>query len=147
MGLLDAMRCRDEVYENRSPTSAAGSASPASPTRTAPIRFGTDPATSALDLDCKLHDLDNLYVADSSFFVSSDRGEPDPDDHRQRAARIRDNRPAAGTQHAGRTAAGARAAGSHDIGRLIRSRRLLRFDRCVRQLIELNRHEPRCAHR
>jgi choline dehydrogenase-like flavoprotein len=35
------------------------------------IRFGTDPATSALDLDCKLHDVDNVYVADSSFFVSS----------------------------------------------------------------------------
>jgi choline dehydrogenase-like flavoprotein len=26
------------------------------------IRFGTDPTTSALDLDCKLHDLDNVYV-------------------------------------------------------------------------------------
>ena len=35
------------------------------------IRFGTDPATSALDLDCRMHDLDNLYVADASFFVSS----------------------------------------------------------------------------
>jgi choline dehydrogenase-like flavoprotein len=33
-------------------------------------RFGTDPATSVLDLDCKAHDLDNLYVVDSSFFVS-----------------------------------------------------------------------------
>ena len=35
------------------------------------VRFGTDPATSALDLDCRLHELDNVYVADSSFFVSS----------------------------------------------------------------------------
>jgi len=35
------------------------------------IRFGTDPATSALDLDCQLHDLNNLYVVDSSFFCSS----------------------------------------------------------------------------
>ena len=35
------------------------------------MRFGTDPVTSALDLNCKLHDLDNLYVVDSSFFVSS----------------------------------------------------------------------------
>ena len=35
------------------------------------LRFGTDPATSALDLNCKLHELDNLYVVDSSFFVSS----------------------------------------------------------------------------
>ena len=35
------------------------------------IRFGDDPATSALDRDCKAHDLDNLYVVDGSFFVSS----------------------------------------------------------------------------
>jgi choline dehydrogenase-like flavoprotein len=33
-------------------------------------RFGTDPATSVLDLDCKAHQLDNLYVADASFFPS-----------------------------------------------------------------------------
>ncbi|CAN5477942.1 GMC family oxidoreductase [soil metagenome] len=35
------------------------------------IRFGTDPKTSALDVNCKAHDVDNLYVVDSSFFVSS----------------------------------------------------------------------------
>jgi choline dehydrogenase-like flavoprotein len=35
------------------------------------IRFGTDPATSALDVNCKAHELDNLYVVDGSFFVSS----------------------------------------------------------------------------
>jgi choline dehydrogenase-like flavoprotein len=34
------------------------------------IRFGTDPKTSALDPNCKAHDLDNLYVVDASFFVS-----------------------------------------------------------------------------
>lgn len=34
------------------------------------IRFGADPATSALDINCKAHDLDNLYVVDASFFVS-----------------------------------------------------------------------------
>jgi choline dehydrogenase-like flavoprotein len=33
-------------------------------------RFGSDPATSVLDLDCKAHDLDNLYVTDASFFPS-----------------------------------------------------------------------------
>ena len=33
-------------------------------------RFGTDPATSVLDTDCKAHELDNLYVADASFFPS-----------------------------------------------------------------------------
>jgi choline dehydrogenase-like flavoprotein len=33
-------------------------------------RFGTDPATSVLDTDCKAHQLDNLYLADASFFPS-----------------------------------------------------------------------------
>ena len=33
-------------------------------------RFGNDPATSVLDIDCKAHELDNLYVVDSGFFVS-----------------------------------------------------------------------------
>jgi choline dehydrogenase-like flavoprotein len=35
------------------------------------IRFGNDPKTSALDTNCKAHELDNLYVVDGSFFVSS----------------------------------------------------------------------------
>jgi choline dehydrogenase-like flavoprotein len=34
------------------------------------VRFGTDPATSALDTNCKAHELDNLYVVDTSFFPS-----------------------------------------------------------------------------
>ncbi len=34
-------------------------------------RFGTDEAGSVLDPFCKTHDLDNLYVVDSSFFPSS----------------------------------------------------------------------------
>jgi choline dehydrogenase-like flavoprotein len=33
-------------------------------------RFGIDPDTSVLDLDCKAHELDNLYIADASFFPS-----------------------------------------------------------------------------
>jgi choline dehydrogenase-like flavoprotein len=33
-------------------------------------RFGEDPAASVLDRDCKAHELDNLYVVDTSFFVS-----------------------------------------------------------------------------
>lgn len=35
------------------------------------LRFGTDPQTSVLDLNCKTHELDNLYVVDASFFPSS----------------------------------------------------------------------------
>ncbi len=33
-------------------------------------RFGPDPATSVLDTNCKAHELDNLYVVDTSFFPS-----------------------------------------------------------------------------
>ena len=33
--------------------------------------FGTDPANSVLDIDCKAHDVDNLYVVDGGFFPSS----------------------------------------------------------------------------
>ncbi|MEO6147981.1 MAG: GMC family oxidoreductase [Sulfuriferula sp.] len=33
-------------------------------------RFGTDPGTSVLDLHCKAHELDNLYVVDASFMPS-----------------------------------------------------------------------------
>lgn len=35
------------------------------------IRFGLDPSTSALDVDCRAHEVDNLYVVDGSFFPSS----------------------------------------------------------------------------
>jgi choline dehydrogenase-like flavoprotein len=39
-------------------------------------RFGHDPATSVLDVNCKAHDLDNLYVVDTSFFPSSSAVNP-----------------------------------------------------------------------
>ncbi len=37
------------------------------------LRFGKDPETSVLDVNCKAHDLENLYVVDGSFFVSNSR--------------------------------------------------------------------------
>jgi choline dehydrogenase-like flavoprotein len=33
-------------------------------------RFGADPATSVLDVNCKAHEVDNLYVVDTSFMPS-----------------------------------------------------------------------------
>ena len=39
-------------------------------------RFGEDPKTSVLDVSCRAHDLDNLYVVDGSFFPSSSAVNP-----------------------------------------------------------------------
>jgi len=40
------------------------------------IRFGTDPEASALDTNCRAHDVENLYVVDGSFFPSSSAVNP-----------------------------------------------------------------------
>lgn len=40
------------------------------------LRFGTDPASSVLDGNCKAHELDNLYVVDTSFFPSANAVNP-----------------------------------------------------------------------
>lgn len=69
-GLLSAIQCRDTVLPGYSYRGGRlGISGVAHQNGT--VRFGTDPATSALDLSCKMHELDNLYVVDSSFFVSS----------------------------------------------------------------------------
>ena len=47
--------------------------------RRAPERHGPlrqRPRTSVLDVDCRMHEVDNVYVADSSFFVSSSAVNP-----------------------------------------------------------------------
>lgn len=38
--------------------------------QTGTLRFGTDPGASVLDVDCRAHDVENLYVVDGSFFPS-----------------------------------------------------------------------------
>jgi choline dehydrogenase-like flavoprotein len=40
------------------------------------VRFGSDPASSALDPNCKAHGLDNLYVVDAGFFPSASAVNP-----------------------------------------------------------------------
>lgn len=35
------------------------------------LRFGTDPRSSVLNSECRFHDIDNLYAADSSFMPTS----------------------------------------------------------------------------
>jgi choline dehydrogenase-like flavoprotein len=39
-------------------------------------KMGTDATSSVLDVHCKAHDLDNLYVVDASFFVSASAVNP-----------------------------------------------------------------------
>jgi choline dehydrogenase-like flavoprotein len=39
-------------------------------------RFGTDPHSCVLDINCKTHDLENLYIVDGSFFPSSSAVNP-----------------------------------------------------------------------
>jgi choline dehydrogenase-like flavoprotein len=39
-------------------------------------RFGNEPASSVLDRDCRAHDLENLYVVDSSFMPRSGASNP-----------------------------------------------------------------------
>ncbi len=69
-GLLGTIQCRDDVLPGYSYRGGRlDIAAVAHQNGTA--RFGTDPATSVLDLNCKLHELDNVYVVDASFFASS----------------------------------------------------------------------------
>jgi choline dehydrogenase-like flavoprotein len=68
--LLDAMRCQDDVISRHAYLGGKlGISGVAHQNGT--TRFGTDPATSVLNTDCRLHDVDNAYVVDSGFFVSS----------------------------------------------------------------------------
>ncbi|HEY0418410.1 MAG TPA: GMC family oxidoreductase, partial [Acetobacteraceae bacterium] len=69
-GLLNDLDCthhllpREAYFGKRIPIAGTGH-------QNGTIRFGRDPRTSALDTDCKAHELDNLYVVDGSFFPSS----------------------------------------------------------------------------
>ncbi len=73
--MLDAIQCRSEVLENYSYRGGRLGISGVAHQNGA-ARFGTEPASSALDLNCRMHELDNLYLADSSFFVSSSAVNP-----------------------------------------------------------------------
>lgn len=74
-GLLKSIRCDDHLIPNelyfgqRIPLAGVAH-------QNGTVRFGHDPRTSALDTDCKAHDLDNLYVVDGSFFCSSSAVNP-----------------------------------------------------------------------
>ncbi len=69
-GMLKAIRCDDHLIPLNAYIPAriplAGVAH-----QNGTVRFGDDPRTSALDRNCRAHELDNLYVVDGSFFPSS----------------------------------------------------------------------------
>ncbi len=74
-GLLETMQCRDDVvFAEHYLGGRLGINGVAHQNGT--VRFGHDPATSALDVNCRLHEVDNVYVVDSSFFVSSSAVNP-----------------------------------------------------------------------
>jgi choline dehydrogenase-like flavoprotein len=73
--LLDAMRCRDEVIGRHTYLGGKLGIS-AVAHQNGTTRFGTDPATSVLDIECRLHDVDNVYVVDAGFFPSSSAVNP-----------------------------------------------------------------------
>ena len=68
-GLLEHLDCHphlipNSIYLSKSiPIAGVGHQS-------GTCRFGIDPKTSVLDVNCKAHELDNLYVVDTSFFPS-----------------------------------------------------------------------------
>ena len=74
-GLLESMQCREEVREH--PHYLGGRLGLNGVAhQNGTVRFGNDPTTSVLDINCKAHEVDNLYVVDSGFFVSSSAVNP-----------------------------------------------------------------------
>ena len=74
--LLKAIRCHDDhlVHLNAYIPARIPLAGVAHQNGT--VRFGSDPQRSALDRNCRAHDVDNLYVVDGSFFPSSSAVNP-----------------------------------------------------------------------
>ena len=62
--------CSTTTCSRATPTSRTTSRWRAARTRRAPAASATDPADSVLDTDCRAHEVDNLYVVDTSFFPS-----------------------------------------------------------------------------
>ncbi len=69
-GLLNHIGCEEHLFDR---SVYLGKKIPIAGTahQCGTIRLGDDPKISALDVNCKAHDLENLYVVDGSFFVSS----------------------------------------------------------------------------
>ena len=74
-GMLEGLGCHESAYDR--PTYLGGKLGLNGVAhQNGTIRFGHDPATSALDVNCRLHDVENCYVVDASFFVSASAVNP-----------------------------------------------------------------------
>ncbi len=73
--MLDHLGCHGEAFDR--PTYLGGKLGLNGVShQNGTVRFGHDPASSALDVNCRLHDVDNCYVVDASFFPSSSAVNP-----------------------------------------------------------------------
>ena len=68
--LLGHLGMQSTIWSHAGPTWRTRSPSPASPTRPAPAASARDPVVEVLNSDCRAHELDNLYVVDTSVFPS-----------------------------------------------------------------------------
>jgi choline dehydrogenase-like flavoprotein len=68
-GLLEHLDCHPHLLPN-AVYLAKTNPGPAIGHQAGTCRFGTDAMTSVLDVNCRVHELDNLYVVDTSFFPS-----------------------------------------------------------------------------
>ncbi|MCI0751237.1 MAG: GMC family oxidoreductase [Flammeovirgaceae bacterium] len=68
--ILDKLAAKDPLYKNSLRLGYDLGVSGVSH-QMGTLKFGHDQKSSVLDVNCKAHDLDNLYAVDASFFVSS----------------------------------------------------------------------------
>jgi choline dehydrogenase-like flavoprotein len=75
--LFDVMHCRNEVIDRSTHLGGRLGVSGVAH-QNGTVRFGSDPATSAREGNCKLCEVDNLDVVASGFLVSSAANPPSP---------------------------------------------------------------------
>jgi choline dehydrogenase-like flavoprotein len=68
--ILGRLRLREDVLARRNLSLKSEMEVGAVAHQAGTCRFGNDPKTSVLNRDCKAHELDNLYVVDTSFYPS-----------------------------------------------------------------------------
>ena len=78
--LLETMQCRDEYFEAGHYAGGRNTIEGVSH-QNGTVRFGTDPTTSALDINCKMHDVDKPVRRRLVLLPLFFGGQPDLDDY------------------------------------------------------------------